>query len=327
MPIPEALIVELSGDDNRFFERVEASIEFAKSHSETEVHLVHSKEQKVNPGILCNRNVFLYDAEKPYKEAFELLKSTPNAAFVSAGDTSLIVIEAVHCFGRPSHKKTTPVLAAIIPKPKGHLILVDVDASARLDSKGLVFGALVGSVVAETLFNKKPFVALVNIGEEIGKGLPEIHKAYNILGTILEGSFGGYIEPHELFTGHIDVAVTSGFIGNTILKTTEGAINLIKETAREECARNPLKLLLGALFARSSRILLNRLDWRKYCGAYLFGIGEENPVPIIVTHGRSDKDGFMYALERAQNPSTLLVYRKVKEDPTISNYLESSSPL
>jgi glycerol-3-phosphate acyltransferase PlsX len=116
-----------------------------------------------------------------------------------------------------------PAITGIIPQVSGSLsVLVDVGANADCKPEFLPqFGAL-GSLFAQYAYGiKNPRVALMNIGEEEGKGNILCQAAYPLMKDSNLFNFVGNIEGRTAFEDHADVLVTDGFTGNVILKLAE----------------------------------------------------------------------------------------------------------
>lgn len=127
-------------------------------------------------------------------------------------------------------------------------------------------------------------MGLVNIGTEAGKGNQLAKEAYNLLnnGDI---NFVGNVEGRTLPQGgEVDVIVADGFVGNVILKLTEGvAIGMFEQL--KEVFMADTKSKIGAMLLKPGlKSIKNRLDYREYGGAPLLGTRK----PIVKAHGSSD---------------------------------------
>jgi glycerol-3-phosphate acyltransferase PlsX len=152
-----------------------------------------------------------------------------------------------------------------------------------------------GSIYAQKVLGiSSPRVGLISNGEEAGKGNNLVKEAY----PLLEGSglnFIGNLEGKELFGGEADVAVTDGFTGNVLLKSSEAVAKLLTEIIREEMmgsARTKLGgLLAKPAFARVRKIM----DPGEVGAAPLLGVGGL----VFIGHGRSDARALVSALRVA----------------------------
>mgnify|MGYP001556255515 CR=1 FL=1 len=169
-------------------------------------------------------------------------------------------------------------LCSILPKLSGFTILVDSGASLRCTGDNLYQFAEMGNVIAGSFFKKKhPAIGLINIGKEEGKGKFKIQRA-NYLLKKSGLNYIGYIEGNDLVSGNVDVAVCDGFIGNVLLKYSEGIFkNFVKI--------NPFKDLKNLLknIPNTNMKNITRLN-----GAPLLGVMGT----VIVGHGSSDEQEF-----------------------------------
>ncbi|MDR1334705.1 MAG: phosphate acyltransferase PlsX, partial [Holosporaceae bacterium] len=192
-------------------------------------------------------------------------------AVVSSGNTGLymalakIILRTIDGIDRPA-------IASVIPGKAGRAIFLDLGANAECDLKNLVDFAIMGEVLARSVFSKDTAsVALLNIGAEDTKGSRLIKKTAEILkGTI--DNYVGFVEGNDLCRGNIDVVVTDGFTGNIALKTMEGTAKYLFGEVKE-AIRNNLLSTIGSLFMKSTIInLKNKMDPRLYNGAILVGL-------------------------------------------------------
>jgi glycerol-3-phosphate acyltransferase PlsX len=230
-------------------------------------------------------------------------------AVVSAGSTASSVAAAVSGFGRLSGV-SRPALAAMIPAAAGPVILLDVGASPDVAAEDLLRHAVLGASYATAMLGPSPGgsgwprVGLLSIGTEPGKGDRLRRDAgARLAGTALPdgGWYVGMVEGHHVaLGGPADVVVTDGFTGNVVLKTSEGASQVLFELIREEIMRTAGGKL-GALLLRGAfRRLKRTLDVDEYGGAPLVGVDGV----AILCHGRANakalKNGIRVAASFAE---------------------------
>ncbi len=234
-------------------------------------------------------------------EGIKSLKSGEAEAFISAGNTAAIVSLSVMILGRIK-RGITPAIAVILPSISGHCLVVDVGANANSDAGDLLHNAVMGNAYArEILSLSKPRIGLLNIGEEIGKGHKDMHRAYDLL----ENSglnFIGYIEGNDIFKGTVDVVVTDGFTGNILLKSSEGLAKMIIDLVHWELRNHKffylaLPFLICAIpfFYPILKSLKLKLDCDEYGGALLMGV----PGNIIIAHGNCKRKTIAKAIKAA----------------------------
>jgi hypothetical protein len=144
----------------------------------------------------------------------------------------------------------------------------------------------------------EPSVGLLNIGEEAIKGSDIIKRAGELLRAAGEAdliSFQGNVEGNDIFKGKVDVVVCDGFVGNVLLKTSEGLASMLSDFIRQEFTRNPLTKLAALVAMPVLKHFKRRVDPRRYNGAALLGcVGL-----VFKSHGSADAYAFENALMRA----------------------------
>lgn len=194
-------------------------------------------------------------------------------AFASAGNTGAVMAAALFILGRlPGVLR--PALPAYFPTPGAARVVVDVGANIDCRSEQLVQFARMGRVLVQcTLEAEDPTVALLNIGEEAGKGTEAVKEAYDILDEAPDLRFLGNVEGRDLLREGADVIVCDGFVGNIILKMGESVAAVLPEMIRREVARQGLDEdrtaeVVGAVM----RGALERFDYDNFGGAPLLGV-------------------------------------------------------
>ncbi len=139
-----------------------------------------------------------------------------------------------------------------------------------------------------------PLVGLLNIGVEDIKGNETVKQAAELLRA--SGlNFAGNVEGDDIYRGNIDVVVCDGFVGNVALKASEGVVQMMTSTLREEFKRNPFTRLAALVSLPVLRAFRGRMDHRRYNGASLLGLRGI----VIKSHGSADVFAFGQALARA----------------------------
>jgi glycerol-3-phosphate acyltransferase PlsX len=234
--------------------------------------------------------------------AVDLVARGEGDAVVSAGNTGASVLacarrwkllEGVH----------RAALAAVFPtelrrgdKDDPFSLILDVGATVEVTAEDLVGFAVMGSAYAKLVSsNRRPRVALLSNGTEPNKGPAEVIAAHAALVETTELNFIGNIEGLDIPRGVADVVVTSGFVGNVVLKMLEGVSETVVRLARY-AHKERLAWRLG-LVALSSAIdqLKAITDWQQYGGAPLLGFTH----PFIKAHGRSNARAVTNAIKVA----------------------------
>ncbi|MBW8894140.1 MAG: phosphate acyltransferase [Burkholderiales bacterium] len=141
-------------------------------------------------------------------------------------------------------------------------------------------------------------VGLLNIGEEAIKGSETIKQAGELLraaGAAGRLNFFGNVEGNDIYKGTTDIVVCDGFVGNVMLKTSEGLATMIGAFIKEEFGRNLLTKLVGLLALPVLKAFKHRVDHRRFNGAALLGLRGL----VFKSHGSADAFAFEQALARA----------------------------
>jgi glycerol-3-phosphate acyltransferase PlsX len=234
-------------------------------------------------------------AQSSMAVGMDLIKTGRGEAFVSAGNTGGAMANALFRLGRIRGVKR-PALGTIFPVKDGYAILIDIGANTDCRPIYLLQFAALGSVYAEIILQREsPRIGLVSNGEEPGKGNELIKETF----PLLEKSglnFIGNLEPKELFAGQADVAVTDGFTGNVLVKTSEAVAKLITQILREQLTSSPVTTLGGLLAQPALRRVKAMLDPSEYGAAPLLGVKGL----VFIGHGRSDAKALINAIRVAR---------------------------
>ena len=215
--------------------------------------------------------------------ALDLLsKAEGPAAAVSVGNTGALIIASVLKIGLETGCKR-PVLAALLPySAEGRVCLVDCGSSLEPTPEEMLSFGVLGAKLMESRGINSPKVGLINVGREECKGTENLVAAFNLLKE--SGlNFIGNIEPDSLLTGEIDVAVSTGLVGNALLKGNESAGTLvagyITRLLKERLSGESLKAAMEVL--DESKLLYQYND---YGGAIILGIRKH----VVKAHGKAD---------------------------------------
>ena len=312
-----AIAVDAMGGDSPLTVQIEAALQ-AISELGTEVVLVgaedqikevlkqHSFDQNKLRIVNSTETVEMNDSpatalrqkkNSSIKVAVDLLATGEADAVVSAGNTGAamatakFVLKSVEGIERPA-------IATLMPSIHRNHPFVLLDIGANTDCKPLYLFqfALMGDAYARTsLHLDNPRVALLNNGEEEGKGYLQLKETYDLLkqSTL---NFTGNIEGKSMFKDIVDVVVCDGFIGNIALKVAEGTFDFVRSVLREE-VDNTLLAKIGYQAMRGPfRALRQRADYSEVGGAPLLGV---NGI-VIICHGSSRVHTIRNAIKHAQ---------------------------
>jgi glycerol-3-phosphate acyltransferase PlsX len=189
-----------------------------------------------------------------------------------------------------------PAIATVLPNMKGgYTYVLDLGANVDCTAEQLMQFGVMGAMLVSALEHKdRPTVGLLNIGVEDIKGNETVKRAAELLRT--SGlNFYGNVEGDDIYKGTTDVVVCDGFVGNALLKASEGVATMIVNFLRQEFKRTPWNMLTAWLAKPVRNALRTRMDPAKYNGASLLGLRGI----VIKSHGSADARAFGYALGRA----------------------------
>ncbi len=243
------------------------------------------------------------------KVCFDLVKSGEASAVVSAGNSGAAMAASIF-FLKKLKGVDRPAIAVCVPTMKGPVVLLDVGGNVDCKPGHLVQFAIMGEVYAKYVLKKdRPRVGLLSNGEEEGKG-NELTRETNTLIKKTSLNYIGYIEGRDIFRGDVDVVVTDGFVGNVVLKLSEGLVEAVSSMLRQEImASVPSKI--GYLLSKGAfQKFKKKLDYSEYGGAPLLGIEGI----CIISHGRSTPKAIKNAILRAYEFSKGKVNSHVMEE-------------
>ena len=250
----------------------------------------------------------------------ELVKQGEAQAFVTAGNTGMAMYFGTKIFGlMPGVIR--PCLSTTFPVKGGKAVILDVGANAECRPEFLVQFGQMGQVYARIMLNRtNPTVGLLSNGEEEGKGNDLVREAGPLMRQQVPG-FIGNIEGKEFFGGKVDVAVTDGFTGNVLMKSSEALGKLLFETLKEELMRST-RTKLGALLAKPAFDSVRKLiDPSEVGAAPLLGLDGL----VFVGHGRSDAKAMVSAINQARIAIELNLLESLRKAITFTNTKESDS--
>ena len=110
--------------------------------------------------------------------------------------------------------------------------IIDLGASVDCRPSQLLNFGVIGDVFARSFWGiENPRVALLSVGEEAGKGNRQVRETTELFER--SGlNFIGNVEANDLPEGKTEVAVADGFVGNVVMKLTEGLGAAIAERLR-----------------------------------------------------------------------------------------------
>lgn len=330
------IALDAMGGDNAPLETIKGAVAALEEVSELELVLVGKKEvieaelskykyNKEKIEIVDAREIIEMTDEpvvavKSKKDSsmnrtLELVKDGTINASVSAGNTGALITASQLKLKRIKGV-LRPAIATMFPNKKGHMLMLDVGATADCKPEFLNQYAMMGSKYMEILLGRKNSkVGLLNIGTEEGKGNEVTREAYNLLKENKSINFVGNVESTEVMNGNIDVVVTDGFTGNMVLKTAEGIGKFILDVIKTEVSKSFIYKLGALLLMPALKVVKSKMDSSEYGGAIFLGLNGIS----IKAHGNSDAVAIKNAIKVAEKFAKLNFVEEMKKVIDIDN--------
>jgi glycerol-3-phosphate acyltransferase PlsX len=317
-PLPLVRIaVDCMGGDHGPAVTLPACRAFLAAHPNAELVLVGSAEVLKSTvgwercrGVVATEVVTMDDSievalrkkrDSSMRVAISQLKgeSADTHACVSAGNTGALMAVARYLL-KTVDGIDRPAIATVMPNRRdGYTTVLDLGANVDCTAEHLLQFAVMGSALVAAVDHKEePTVGLLNIGEEAIKGSETIKRAGELLRLAAAGghlNFYGNVEGNDIFKGTTDIVVCDGFVGNVLLKTSEGLASMMSDFIKQEFTRSPGSKLAALLAMPVLNRFKARVDPRRYNGAALLGLRGL----VFKSHGSADSFAFENALTRA----------------------------
>lgn len=227
--------------------------------------------------------------------AIELVRDRQAAGCLSAGNTGALMVLARSVLGTlPGIDR--PAFMAALPVAGKACYLLDLGANVDCTADQLFSFAVMGSVaVSELTGNPAPRVGLLNIGTELHKGSQRVREVAERLHNCKQLNFVGSVEGDGLFRDQADVVVCDGFVGNVVLKASEGLADYLQLEMRRAVDQHPLIRWLAPLLRSVIAPVRERHDPALHNGASLLGLQGV----VVKSHGAAGEQAFAAAIERA----------------------------
>ena len=235
---------------------------------------------------------FISKSDSSITVGFKHLAEGKIDGFASAGSTGAMLVGSMQVI-KPVEGVIRPVISTLIPKLINRRGLV-LDVGLNVDAKPEVLAqyGFLGSVYAQAVLGiENPRVALLNIGEEEGKGNAQAKATYDLLKADKRINFVGNVESSYIFTGTYggpdpDVVVAEAFVGNTVLKMAEALYRInFKLGGGKPRLMNFLRPVLGRLIPKLyyQQDFWEAMNGESVGGTQVIGIN----APVMIGHGSS----------------------------------------
>ena len=244
--------------------------------------------------------------------AMQMLSDGKADAFLSAGNTGACVAAGSLLLRRLKGVKR-PGIAAAFHTGTNPVVLIDVGANVHGKPEHLIQYGVMASIYAEEVLDvQDPRVGLLNVGEEDEKGSELVKKTHQLFQNT-DINFVGNVEGADLFKTNVEVVVCDGFVGNIVLKVSEGLAENLKVLATDAIRQSidslPNKQEVGLAVRRAFADLEKRIDYSEFGGAPLLGVNGN----VVIAHGRSDAKAFSNAIRFATKMAMSSLNEKFSE--------------
>ena len=246
-------------------------------------------------------------------KAVDLVKDKTADAVVSMGHSGATMSLATLRIGRLKGV-LRPAIATIMPTAIAGKLSLVLDVGANVDCKAehLAQFAIMGEAYAKDVLKiAKPKVGLLSNGEEESKGNETTKEAFLALKKL--DSFVGNVEGNNVFDGSVDVIVCDGFVGNILLKASEGVADSITKIIKQNVRRSPLAIAGAVLMRKVFKVLKKQVDYAEYGGAPLIGING----CAIIGHGKSNAKAVKNAIFQAISFSSSNINADIEQKLTL----------
>ena len=235
---------------------------------------------------------FIAKADSSITVGFKDLAAGKIDGFASAGSTGAMMVGSMQVI-KPIEGVIRPVLATLIPTVSAEhgirrAVLMDVGLNVDAKPEVLAQYGLLGSIYAKSALNmENPRVALLNIGEEEGKGNAQAKATYDLMKADGRYNFVGNVEASYIFTGKIgDVVVADAFVGNSLLKMAEALYRInFKLGGGKPRIKSLLRPILGRIVPKLyyQQDFWDAMNAESVGGLQVMGVD----APVMIGHGSS----------------------------------------
>jgi len=249
-------------------------------------HASHVVAMHDSPSVVIRRM-----KDTSIKVALDLAREGQVNGVVSAGNSGAAMALAMYIF-KKLEGVDRPAIATIHPTLEGSTVLIDSGGNVDCKPFHLVQFAIMGDAYAKHILGKEePRIGVLSNGEEEGKGNELTREVHEILSQT-DLNYIGYVEGRDLNNGVVDVIVCDGFVGNVVLKISEGLWETISNILKLEAKDNIRAKVAYFLMGRAMRRLEKRMDYSEYGGAPLLGVNGN----CVISHGHSSAKAIMNAI-------------------------------
>ena len=326
------LAIDAMGGDHGVIVTVPACCDFLEKHPDVRISLVgdpeklklalkpYSKTLIEQIQIIPASEIVLMDdpievalrrkKDSSMRVAIEQVKEGLADAVISSGNTGALMAISRYVL-KTLDGVDRPAIATAIPNELGRgTTMLDLGANADCEPMHLLQFAQMASVMVQVVDGKdRPSIGLLNIGEEVSKGNEVVKQTAELL-RASKLNFYGNVEGNDIFKGTTDIVVCDGFVGNVVLKASEGLAKMMSGLIREEFNRSLMTKIMATFAMVPLLRVRKRVDHRRYNGAVLLGLRG----CVIKSHGSADRFAFGCALDRAYDAAKNKMVERIAQD-------------
>ncbi|MBT8539840.1 phosphate acyltransferase PlsX [Polynucleobacter paneuropaeus] len=326
------LAIDAMGGDHGVIVTVPACCDFLEKHPDVRISLVgdpeklklalkpYSKTLIEQIQIIPASEIVLMDdpievalrrkKDSSMRVAIEQVKEGLADTVISSGNTGALMAISRYVL-KTLDGVDRPAIATAIPNELGRgTTMLDLGANADCEPMHLLQFAQMASVMVQVVDGKdRPSIGLLNIGEEVIKGNEVVKQTAELL-RASKLNFYGNVEGNDIFKGTTDIVVCDGFVGNVVLKASEGLAKMMSGLIREEFNRSLMTKIMATFAMVPLLRVRKRVDHRRYNGAVLLGLRG----CVIKSHGSADRFAFGCALDRAYEAAKNKMVERIAQD-------------
>ena len=258
-----------------------------------------TKSKVLHSSLAIDNNTKLKDVLKKdtrdntLANSIKFLTKGIGQAAVSSGNTGAMMAYS-KLFLKSLPEISRPAIASLFPSKNHPVCMLDLGANSECDAKNLLDFAKMGSVYYKALFpNSDCKVSLLNIGTEDIKGNSVIQSAHEMLLSVKDINYQGFIEGNQITNTNSHIIVSDGFTGNVALKTAEGVASFITNELKKNLTNNLFSKFASLLLKKNLLNFKKSIDPRSFNGGIFLGVKGV----VIKSHGNSDRFAFCNALD------------------------------
>ena len=217
-------------------------------------------------------------------------------AAVSSGNTGALMAISRFVLKMLGNVKRPALMSTLPTRHKRGVKMLDLGANINCTPEQLLQFALMATAYCEVIEGiTKPTVGVLNIGEEENKGNELVQKAAELISANEHVNYYGFVEGNHIFQEKVDIIVCNGFIGNIVLKASEGIAKMLMAIIKETFMQNIRNKLRALIAMPVLKQVSKTYDPDVFNGSCLLGLKGV----VVKSHGSANARAFNYAIKEA----------------------------